>query len=95
VQGHEASPRVLRQFEDRDREVRLTLNDLAFVHAALVPDAAGKIDVEGWNAAWSETFGTAQLPWKPARTTIVLPKLWSPGSTIGEIDCVFADERRM
>jgi enamine deaminase RidA (YjgF/YER057c/UK114 family) len=65
-----------------------SLANVAFVHAALVPDATGKIDVDGWNAAWAEVFGTAKFPWKPAQTTIVIPKLWSVGPTVGEIDCI-------
>ncbi len=65
-----------------------SMSDIAFVHAALVADETGKVDFDGWNAAWKEIFGTTDLPWKPAQTTIVIPKFWSPGSKISELDII-------
>lgn len=63
-----------------------SMGNIALVHAALVADENGHVDFDGWNAAWSEVFGTGDSPLKPARTTIVIPKFWAAGAKISELD---------
>jgi enamine deaminase RidA (YjgF/YER057c/UK114 family) len=58
----------------------LKLEDVAFVRAYLAPGADGKIDYDGWNAAWADTFGKAAV--KPARTTVGVPLLGRAGTLI-------------
>ena len=50
----------------------LTMKDVVYVRAYLVPDATkgNKIDTEGWNAAYNEVFNTAANPTKTARSTV-------------------------
>lgn len=63
---------ILKAFETQLKAQGLTLKDVVYLRAYLVPDAAkeGKIDVAGWNAAYSEVFGTEATPTKPARSTV-------------------------
>ncbi len=63
--------------------------DVLFVRAYLAPGADGKVDYAGWNEAWTETFGPAGNPLKPARTTVAVPLLGSPGTLI-EVEYVAA-----
>lgn len=50
----------------------LSMKDVVYLRAYLVPDPTkqGKIDVAGWNAAYSAVFGTSANPTKPARSTV-------------------------
>lgn len=66
-----------------------SLSDVVFARAYLAPGVDGAIDYAGWDAAWTETFGTATLPHKPARTTIGVPALGGP-TTLIEIEYVCA-----
>lgn len=49
-----------------------TMKDVVYVRAYLVPDPAkgNRIDTAGWNAAYTEVFGTAANPTKTARSTV-------------------------
>jgi enamine deaminase RidA (YjgF/YER057c/UK114 family) len=64
-------------------------SEVLFVRAYLAPGADGKVDFAGWNEAWSETFGNAANPTKPARTTVAVPLLGRP-STLIEVEYVAA-----
>jgi enamine deaminase RidA (YjgF/YER057c/UK114 family) len=50
----------------------VTMKDVVYVRAYLVPDPAkgNTIDTAGWNAAYTEVFGTAANPTKTARSTV-------------------------
>jgi mono/diheme cytochrome c family protein/enamine deaminase RidA (YjgF/YER057c/UK114 family) len=50
----------------------LTLKDVVYLRAYLVPDAekGSKIDMDGWSAAYKESFGTAVNQTKPARSSV-------------------------
>jgi enamine deaminase RidA (YjgF/YER057c/UK114 family) len=65
-------------------EAGLTLEDVAFARAYLAPGADGKVDYEGWNAAWDEVFNNPAKPakGKPARTTVAVPLLGRPATLI-------------
>jgi enamine deaminase RidA (YjgF/YER057c/UK114 family) len=56
---------------------KLTLGDVVMMHVYLGADPAkdGKMDFDGMMAGYSQFFGTADQPNKPARTTVqvVLP----------------------
>jgi enamine deaminase RidA (YjgF/YER057c/UK114 family) len=78
---------TLKRLADNLAAAGLKPADVLFVRAYLAPGASGAVDFAGWNAAWSETFGTAETPVKPARTTVAVPLLGRPGTLI-EIEYV-------
>jgi len=63
---------VLKAIETQLATHGLSLRDVVYLRAYLVPDAAkeNKIDVAGWNAAYGEVFNTAANPVKTARSTV-------------------------
>jgi enamine deaminase RidA (YjgF/YER057c/UK114 family) len=75
---------VLTRLGDQLKEQGLSLKDVAFLRCYLVPDPnkGGKIDTQGWNAAYGEFFGTAENPTKPARTTVGVASLVGAGQLI-------------
>ena len=80
---------AMAKLKDNISHAGFKLSDVVFVRAYLAPGADGTIDYAGWNAAWSEVFGNASMPNKPARTTVGLPKLGGPTALI-EIEYVCA-----
>jgi enamine deaminase RidA (YjgF/YER057c/UK114 family) len=55
------------------------MKDVVYLRCYLVADpATGKLDVDGWNAAYREFFGTAANPTKPARATVGVAALVVP-----------------
>ena len=63
---------ILKNIEAQLIAQGLAMKDVAYVRAYLVADPAkeNKIDLAGWNAAYSEVFGTAANPTKTARSTV-------------------------
>jgi len=63
---------ILKNIETQLKAQNLTMKDVVYLRAYLVPDPAkgGKIDTAGWNAAYTEVFGTAANPTKTARSTV-------------------------
>jgi enamine deaminase RidA (YjgF/YER057c/UK114 family) len=63
---------VLRSIETQLKAQGLGLKDVVYLRAYLVPDPTkeNRIDLAGWNAAYSEAFGTAANPTKTARSTV-------------------------
>ena len=63
---------ILTSIETQLKAQGLTMKDVVYLRAYLVPDPAkgGKIDTAGWNAAYTEVFGTAANPTKTARSTV-------------------------
>lgn len=63
---------VLKAIETQLVAQGLTLHDVVYIRAYLAPDKSkgGKIDVAGWNAAYTAVFGTIANPIKTARTTV-------------------------
>lgn len=66
------------------KEQGLTMRDVVFMHVYLVGDPAsgGKMDFAGMNAAFTQFFGTAAQPNKPARTAIQVAGLASAGALV-------------
>ena len=71
---------ILKTIETQLAVQRLTMKDVVYIRAYLVPDAAleGKLDTAGWNAAYREVFGTATNPTKTARSTVGVHSLVNP-----------------
>ncbi|WP_188916157.1 Rid family hydrolase [Caulobacter rhizosphaerae] len=53
------------------------------------PAKGGEINFTGLNAAWSQRFGTADQPNKPARSTVKVAGRVAPGALV-EIEVVAA-----
>ena len=70
---------------------KLTMGDVVMMHVYLVGDPAkdGKMDFAGMMDAYKQFFGTAEQPNKPARTTVQVAALASPG-TLVEIEVIAA-----
>ena len=60
---------VLTRLGQQLEQQGLSLKDVVYLRAYLVGDPAndGKLDTQGWNAAYREFFGTADNPTKPGR----------------------------
>lgn len=72
---------ILRNIEGQLQDHGLTMKDVVYVRAYLVPDTAmpgGGIDVAGWNAAYGAVFGTAENPTRTARSTVGVVALVNP-----------------
>jgi enamine deaminase RidA (YjgF/YER057c/UK114 family) len=80
---------ALQRLSANLQEAGLSIEDVAFARAYLAPGADGKVDYDGWNAAWDERFNNPAKPVgvKPARTTVAVPLLGRPGTLI-EIDFI-------
>ena len=63
---------ILKNIEGQLAARGLTMKDVVYLRAYLVPDATkeNKIDTAGWNAAYTEVFGTPANPTKTARSTV-------------------------
>jgi enamine deaminase RidA (YjgF/YER057c/UK114 family) len=71
---------VLKSIESQLAAQGLSMKDVVYMRAFLVPDPAknNRIDVTGWNAAYTKVFGTAANPTKTARSTVGVVQLVSP-----------------
>jgi len=70
---------ILKSIETQLAAQGLTMADVVYLRCYLVADPAkGALDVEGWNAAYREFFGTAANPTKPARSTVGVAALVVP-----------------
>ena len=63
---------ILNRIEAQLAEQGLTMRDVVYIRAYLVPDPQndGRIDMQGWSKAFGEVFGTEENPTKPARSTV-------------------------
>ena len=63
---------VLRNIENLLKQRGLTMKDVVYLRAYLVPDKekGGAIDVQGWNEAYGQFFNNADNPVKTARSTV-------------------------
>ena len=71
---------VLTAIEARLKEHGLTMKDVVYLRAYLVPDKekGGTIDTMGWNDAYGQFFNNATNPVKPARSTVGVLALVNP-----------------
>jgi enamine deaminase RidA (YjgF/YER057c/UK114 family) len=68
---------VLKNIEAQLTAQGLSMKDVVYVRAFLVADPAkeNRIDVAGWNAAYTKVFGTPGNPNKTARSTVGVTQL--------------------
>ena len=65
-------------------QLGLGYGDVVMAHVFLAGDPAkgGDIDFAGMNAEWSKKFGTPEQPNKPARSTVKVAGLATPGGLV-------------
>jgi enamine deaminase RidA (YjgF/YER057c/UK114 family) len=82
---------TLERIRQSLESLHLTLGDVVYLRAYLVGDPAtgGKLDFNGFNAAYKQFFGTAEQPALPARTVVQVAGLASPDFLV-EIEVVAA-----
>jgi enamine deaminase RidA (YjgF/YER057c/UK114 family) len=80
---------VFRKIEGILKEQGLGMGDVLMMHVYLAGDPASgnKMDFAGMMAAYTQFFGTAAQPNKPARSTVQVAGLVMPGALV-EIDVV-------
>lgn len=60
----------------------LGMGDVVMMRVYMVAAPDGKLDFAGMNAAYNKYFGTADQPNKPARTTVQVAALVTPGALL-------------
>ncbi len=89
---YQQSYAVLVQLASDLAEVGLSLRDVVNVRAYIVADP--EPDFAGWNKAFTEFFGTATNPHKPARTTVGISRLFHSDYRVEvEFTAAFPDGR--
>ena len=80
---------VLQQIQDVLAAQHLSMADVVKLTVFLAGDPAngGKMDFAGMNAGYSQFFGSAQQPNKPARSTVQAAALVVPGALV-EIEAI-------
>ncbi len=82
---------TLQRVEQTLKGLRLTLGDVVFLRAYLVGDPAtgGRLDFNGFNAAYKQFFGSAEQPALPARSVVQVAGLARPDFLV-EIEVIAA-----
>ena len=82
---------VLRKIEGILKEQGLAMGDVVMMHVYLAGDPVkgNTMDFAGMMASFTQFFGTAAQPNKPARSTVQVAALVAPGALV-EIDVVAA-----
>lgn len=82
---------TLQRIEQTLKGLNLTLGDVVFLRAYLVGDPAtgGRLDFNGFNAAYKQFFGSAAQPALPARSVVQVAGLARPDFLV-EIEVVAA-----
>ena len=83
------SENVFRKIEGILKEQGLGMGDVVMMHVFLVgdPNMGGKMDFTGMMAAYTQHFGSATQPNKPARSTVQVASLVAPGALV-EIEVI-------
>jgi len=86
---------VIRRIDSTLRRLDLTLADVVRLRVFLCPDPDrdGQVDFAGFNAAYSEFFGTRQQPNLPVRSVVRVAGLADPSWLI-EVEASAARQKR-
>ncbi|OYQ35378.1 hypothetical protein CHU95_08475 [Niveispirillum lacus] len=86
---------VLTRIQETLKAQGLTMGDVVLMHVYLVGDPAkeGKMDFAGMMAGYTKFFGTPEQPNKPARSTVQIAGLVSPGMLV-EIEVLAAKAKQ-
>ena len=85
---------VMKQIQASLEKQQLTMGDVVMMHVYLVGDPAkdGKMDFAGMMAGYTQFFGTAEQPNKPARSAMQVAGLALPGLLV-EIEVIAVRKR--
>lgn len=85
---------VLNQIKALLEKQRLSMADVVMMHVYLVgdPKLGGKMDFAGMMAGYTQFFGSAEQPNKPARAAMQVAALASPGFLV-EIEAIAVRQR--
>jgi enamine deaminase RidA (YjgF/YER057c/UK114 family) len=78
----EQADSAFRKIQDLLKEQGLGMGDVVMMRVYMVAGADGKLDFAGMNAAYNKYFGTADQPNKPARSTVQVAALVTPGALL-------------
>jgi enamine deaminase RidA (YjgF/YER057c/UK114 family) len=75
---------AIKAIEKQLKSIGLGLGDIVQMQAFLAGDPAkgGQMDLDGWNEAYRQYFGTAEQPNKPVRATVQVAALVLPTGRI-------------
>jgi enamine deaminase RidA (YjgF/YER057c/UK114 family) len=76
----EQADSALKKIQDLLKEQGLGMSDVVMMRVYMVAGADGKLDFQGMNAAYNKYFGTTEQPNKPARSTVQVAALVTPGA---------------
>jgi enamine deaminase RidA (YjgF/YER057c/UK114 family) len=71
-----------KKIQDLLKAQGLGMGDIVMMRVYMVAGADGRLDFQGMNAAYNKYFGTADQPNKPARTTVQVAALVTPGALL-------------
>jgi enamine deaminase RidA (YjgF/YER057c/UK114 family) len=79
---NEQADSAFRKIQDLLKEQGLTMGDVVMMRVYMVAAPDGKLDFQGMNAAFNKYFGTTEQPNKPARSTVQVAALVTPGALL-------------
>jgi enamine deaminase RidA (YjgF/YER057c/UK114 family) len=78
----EQADNAFKKIQDLLKEQGLGMGDVVMMRVYMVAAPDGKLDFQGMNAAYNNYFGTPDQPNKPARTTVQVAALVTPGALL-------------
>ena len=78
----EQADSAFKKVQDLLKEQGLGMGDVVMMRVYMVAGPDGKLDFQGMNAAYNKYFGTADQPNKPARSTVQVAALVTPGALL-------------
>jgi enamine deaminase RidA (YjgF/YER057c/UK114 family) len=76
----EQADSAFKKIEELLKQQGLGLGDIVMMRVYMVAGPDGKLDFQGMNAAYNKYFGTTTQPNKPARSTVQVAALVTPGA---------------
>jgi enamine deaminase RidA (YjgF/YER057c/UK114 family) len=78
----EQADSAFRKIQDLLKAQGLGMGDIVMMRVYMVAGPDGKLDFQGMNAAYNKYFGAADQPNKPARSTVQVAALVTPGALL-------------
>jgi enamine deaminase RidA (YjgF/YER057c/UK114 family) len=78
----EQADSAFKKVQDLLKEQGLGMGDIVMMRVYMVAAPDGKLDFAGMNASYNKYFGTADQPNKPARSTVQVAALVTPGALL-------------
>jgi len=78
----EQADSAFKKIQDLLKAQGLAMGDVVMMRVYMVAAPDGKLDFQGMNAAYNKYFGTPEQPNKPARSTVQVAALVTPGALL-------------